>query len=149
MKQKKNHLSSRQVEKILVEAGIHPTAQRIAIGRYLFCEADHPTVDRIKEWADRNFPKMSRATVYNTVKKLVEGGVLSEFKFSHSDAAIYDRNTSVHHHFLDEKTGELIDIAPEEVKVELQLKTRLEVKGISVFLRGRRCSSPPSESRSD
>ena len=136
MKRKENSLSPRQIEAMLQQAGIHPTAQRIAICQYVFCEADHPTADQIKEWADRNFPKMSRATVYNTVKTLVDAGILSEFKFPHSDAAIYDRNTSIHYHFLDERTGELIDLTPEEVKVDLKLKSKFKVKGILVLLKG-------------
>ena len=136
MRNTKHAFSNQMIEEMLQRAGIQPTAQRIAICQYVFYEADHPTADQIKEWADRHFPKMSRATVYNTVKTLVDAGILSEFKFPHLDAAIYDRNTSIHYHFLDEKSGQLLDLTPEEVKVELKLKNNLKVKDISVLLRG-------------
>lgn len=136
MRHTKRPFGQQKIEEMLQEAGINPTAQRIAICQYVFSEADHPTADQIKEWADRHFPKMSRATVYNTVKTLVDAGILSEFKFPHSDAAVYDRNTSIHYHFLDEKTGQLIDLTPEEVKVELKLKNKLKINDVSVLLRG-------------
>lgn len=138
MKANQSTSSFSEIEKRLQEARIHPTAQRIAICRYVLGEADHPTAEQIKAWADRNFQKMSMATVYNTLKTLVNAGILKEFQFPHSDSAVYDGNTSFHYHFLDEKTGELIDIAPEEIEMVLKLQKNFEVKGISVFLRGER-----------
>jgi Fe2+ or Zn2+ uptake regulation protein len=62
MRQRTHRLTAREIEKKLMEAKIAPTAQRIAICRYVFCEADHPTAESVKEWADKNFPKMSLAT---------------------------------------------------------------------------------------
>ncbi|TAK06044.1 MAG: transcriptional repressor [Candidatus Manganitrophaceae bacterium] len=136
MNRKKKPLSHPDVEKRLVDAGVQPTAQRIAICGYILGEADHPTAEEIKKWADRHFPKMSRATVYNTVKTLVDAGILQEFKFPHSDAAVYDSNTDIHYHFLDEKTGELHDVQPESVDLSVKLKEGFKVKGIQILLRG-------------
>lgn len=138
MQKKKQLLSSSEIEKRLSAAGVQPTAQRIAICRYVLCEADHPTADDIKKWADLNFPKVSMATVYNTMKTLVDAGILSEFKFPHSDSAVYDSNTGVHYHFLDEKTGELFDIEPEAVDLSIKLKEKFKVTGIQVLFRGRK-----------
>ncbi len=103
----KKQLSHAETEQRLIDAGVQPTAQRIAICRYILSEADHPTADEIKKWADRYFPKMSLATVYNTLKVLVDAGIIQEFKLPHSDSTVYDCNTDVHYHFLDENTGQL------------------------------------------
>ncbi len=138
MPAKKTLFSALEIEKRLSEAGVQPTAQRIALCRYLLCEADHPTADEIKKWADLNFPKISMATVYNTLKALVDAGILKEFKFPHSDSAVYDCNTSVHYHFLDEKTGELFDIAPEAVNLSVKLQDKFKVTEIQVLFRGRK-----------
>jgi Fur family iron response transcriptional regulator len=136
IKEAKRCLSPQEIEQKLVSTGINPTAQRIAICRYVLCEADHPTAEQVKEWADRNFPKISLATVYNTLNTLVEAGLLKELKFPHSESVIYDDRVSDHYHFLDEETGELIDLAPEEVTVAPKLGRAFKIKGMDVLLRG-------------
>lgn len=136
MLKRKRKLGHDEIEKRLLSAGVQPTAQRIAICRYILCEADHPRAEEIKKWADRHFPKMSMATVYNTLKALVDAGIVQEFRFSHSDASVYDCNTDVHYHFLDEKTGELHDVEPESVSLSVKLKAQFKIKGIQILLRG-------------
>ncbi len=131
-------LSPHQIEAKLKEAGVNATAQRIAICRYVLCEADHPTAEQVKDWADRNFPKMSLATVYNTLKTLVDAGLLREFKFGHSESSVYDNNVTDHHHFLDEKTGELIDLPAEKFNVQFNLEKDFKVKEMEILLRGTR-----------
>ena len=117
----KSHcLTPREIEKRLSAAGVRPTAQRIAIAQFMLCSADHPTADDVKSWTDKNFPKLSMATVYNTLGALVEAGLLREFRLPHSNKVIYDQNIEIHNHFLDEKSGKLHDLAPGDVTVSLK-----------------------------
>lgn len=129
-------LSPQEIELRLQTAGIQPTAQRIAIARFVLCEADHPSAEDVKAWADRNFPKMSLATVYNTLGTLVKAGLLKEFRFPHSEKVIYDNNVTSHYHFLDEETGELFDIDPAEIAVSSKLQKSFQVTEVEVVLRG-------------
>lgn len=129
-------LSPSEIESRLQAAGVQPTAQRIAICRFVLCQADHPTADEVKDWADKNFPKMSLATVYNTLGILVKAGLLKELRFPHSDKVIYDNNLSHHHHFLDEKSGELFDLEADELEVSAKLKRMFQVKEVQVLLKG-------------
>ena len=129
------------IKQILVEAGIRPTAQRIAICQYVLTQADHPTADCIKKWADRNFPTVSMATIYNTLGTLVESGLLKAIKFPHSEKVIYDSNCEAHYHFLDEETGELIDIATDRVEITPKLQAEFEIGAIDVLLKGKRLPS--------
>jgi Fur family iron response transcriptional regulator len=129
-------LSPHEIESRLLAAGVQPTAQRIAICRYVLCSADHPTADQVKDWADRNFPKLSLATVYNTLGLLVRAGLLKELRFPHSEKVVYDNNISPHYHFLDEKTGELFDVGQDEVEISPKLKAMFQVKGVEVLLKG-------------
>ena len=131
-------LSPMEIETRLKAAGVSATAQRIAICRYVLCEADHPTAEEVKAWADQNFPKMSLATVYNTLHTLVAAGLLKELKFPHVDKAIYDNNLTPHHHFLDEETGRLTDLAPEAVGLSKEIHDEFRVHGVEVLLRGRK-----------
>jgi Fur family iron response transcriptional regulator len=127
-----------EIESRLRQAGVNPTAQRLAICRFVLCDADHPTAEQVKEWADQNFPKMSLATVYNTLNTLVSAGLLREFKFPHLDKSIYDNNIHDHHHFLDQQTGELFDLEDHEVDVSHHLEKNFKVNEISVLIQGTR-----------
>ena len=134
----KNHcLSPNEIESRLNDAGVQPTAQRIAICRYVLCQSEHPTAEDVKDWADKNFPKLSLATVYNTLGILVKAGLLKELRFPHSDKVIYDNNVSEHFHFLDEATGELHDVDPAQVIVSSKLEKMFQVREVEVLLRGR------------
>ncbi len=132
---KKSCLTSAEIEDRLKVAGVHPTAQRIAIARYVLCEADHPTAEQVKTWADANFPKMSMATVYNTLNTLVDASLLKKISFPHLNEATYDDNVTEHYHFLDEKTGRILDVNPTEVTVTAKLKG-IRIKEIDVFIKG-------------
>lgn len=137
IKKARQCLTNPEIEARLNRAGIQPTAQRIAICRYVLCEADHPTAEQVKSWADKNFPKLSLATVYNTLKTLTEAGLLREYRFPNSEKVVYDNNISQHYHFLDEETGELMDIDPELLSVTPKLGRAFRVSSVDVVLRGR------------
>jgi Fur family iron response transcriptional regulator len=129
-------LSTQEIEKILKAAGIQATAQRLAICRYVLCEASHCTVEEVKDWADKNFPKISLATVYNTLNILVEVGLIKALKLSHSEKVIYDNNINNHYHFLDENTGELFDIDESDFKFNYSLGKDFKVNTLDVLIRG-------------
>lgn len=131
-------LSQKEIEELLVRKGVNPTAQRIAICQFVLCDGDHPTADQIKEWVDQNFPKMSLATVYNTLNVLVEAGIIREYKFPHSDKTFYDNNLIDHFHFLDEETNQLFDIAPEFVQINKEKLKEFQVNKADVILYGRK-----------
>lgn len=130
-------LTPQEIERALIEKGIQPTAQRIAIGRFVLCEADHPTADDVKSWADENFPKMSLATVYNTLGSLVEAGLLREVKMPHSDKVFYDNNVNKHYHFVDKDSGKIFDIDPNDVELQTKLKKKFKVTDVSIIFTGK------------
>jgi Fe2+ or Zn2+ uptake regulation protein len=136
MKERNSCLTMTEIQERLRSAGVNPTAQRIAICQYVLCQADHPTAEQVKSWADKNFPKISLATVYNTLGTLVKAGLLKELKLPHSESVIYDDRVSDHHHFLDEASGELIDILPEQIEVTTKLKKNFKITGVDVLIRG-------------
>ncbi len=135
---KSSCLAPHEIEAVLKRTGINPTAQRIAICRFVLCDAEHPSAEDVKQWVDQNFPKMSLATVYNTLRILVEAGLLRELRLPHSEAVLYDNNLSSHYHFLDEETGELHDVDPVDVRLEPSLAADYQVHAVEVLLRGTR-----------
>lgn len=133
---KRQCLSNQEIEQKLADVGLQATVQRIAICKYVLCEANHPSADQVKEWADKNLGKISQATVYNTLKTLVEAGLLREFRFPHSDKVFYDCTVGDHFHFVDEKTQQIYDIDPKDVELKINIPKKFKVKDIKLVLKG-------------
>jgi len=101
----------------LREIGLRPTKQRVKICELLFLREKtfHFTInDLAKKISDEMNEKISLATVYNTVHAFQKKGHLKEIAIN-SDKTYYDTNTSVHHHFYDEDTHELIDCSQNDI----------------------------------
>ena len=136
----KTSINTQSLIQRLQEAGVNPTAQRIAIFQYVTCEGNHPTAEEVKAWVDDHFPKISLATVYNTLRTLVEADLLREFKLPHTSKVVYDNNVTKHHHFLDEDSGQLIDIPIEMIDLKPKMKRDFLIKDIHVLVRGKKRS---------
>lgn len=98
------------ISKTLSAAGLRPTRQRLALAALLFNGSDrHVTAERLFDEATAARLSVSLATVYNTLHQFTAAGLLREIAVD--GAKIYfDTNVSEHHHFLNEETGELLDI---------------------------------------
>ncbi len=99
-----------ELEQLLLSKGVKPTAQRMVIADYLMHTCDHPTADDVLAAVENKLPcALSRATVYNTLNCLVAAGVIQEV-VTEAGKSRYDANVSEHHHFVDVKTGRILDI---------------------------------------
>ena len=127
-----------EIEKLLRSNKVQPSAQRIAICRYVLCEADHPTVEDVKSWADKNFPRMSLATVYNTLNLLANVGLVRQLRFPHLDKAVFDANMEPHHHLIDDESGQIIDVPIDAVNVETSISETYDIHGTSIIFNGTR-----------
>jgi Fur family iron response transcriptional regulator len=109
--------SSLQLRVRLLQAGLRPTKQRVALGALLFGKGDrHVTAERLFEEATAAKMPVSLATVYNTLHQFTAAGLLREIAVD--GARVYfDTNTSEHHHFLLEDGEELYDIPGSHVAV--------------------------------
>lgn len=103
-------LSVKIAEK-LKDAELRPTRQRIMLGSLLWGSAEdrHITAEILHKEAQHAKMNISLATVYNTLHQFVEVGLLREVSVDAS-CSYFDTNTTVHHHFVCEETGELADI---------------------------------------
>jgi Fe2+ or Zn2+ uptake regulation protein len=123
---------------ILKEKGIHPSAQRVAVSRYVLATCDHPTADEVWNRVRRKFPMVSRATVYNTLNLLVRKGLLRQFVLS-GGRVVFDSNVSNHHHFIEVDTGRIHDVPWESLRVSnVDRLSEFEIAEYQVVLRGRR-----------
>lgn len=101
---------------ILRDHGIAPSAQRVAVARYVLRTNEHPSADEIWTRVKESFPFVSRATVYNTVKLFVEKGLLRQYALTEG-RVVFDPKTDDHHHFIDVETGEIHDIPWEAIAI--------------------------------
>lgn len=129
-------LTIAEIEAWLKKADVNATAQRLAICQYVLCHGDHPTAEEVKAWADQNFPKISLATVYNTLNVLVNAGLLREYRFPHTDKTIYDNNLIDHYHLFDETSQTLIDVDVSAVAVQQEYLQKFQVKKVDVIFYG-------------
>jgi Fur family iron response transcriptional regulator len=101
-----------QLEALLREHSVFPTAQRMAIARVLLVRHQHVTADQLHtRLKDKGF-LVSKATVYNTLGLFVTQGLLKEI-FIDPSCVYYDSNISHHHHFYNIDSGELTDISED------------------------------------
>ena len=123
----------------LREIGLRPTKQRVKICELLFLrdKTFHFTInDLVKKISDEMNEKISLATVYNTVHTFQKKGHLKEIAIN-SDKTYYDTNTSVHHHFYDEDTQELIDCEENDID-SINLKKNIpgkKIKSLEVLIK--------------
>ena len=116
----------------LRETGLRPTKQRVKICEALFNREKtfHFTInDLAKKISEELNEKISLATVYNTVHALQKKGYLKEISIN-SDKSYFDTNTTIHHHFYDEDTHQLIDCDENEIE-NVNVKNNITGKKIN------------------
>jgi Fe2+ or Zn2+ uptake regulation protein len=95
-------------------------------------EGGHLTADEVFARARRGLPGLSRATVYNTLAMLVEGGFLQAVESR--GAVLYDPNPDpTHHHFRCRSCDRLYDVGvegSEDLKISGDRKFIVEGKSV-------------------
>ncbi|WP_394838481.1 transcriptional repressor [Pendulispora rubella] len=129
------------VVELLRDHGIQPSAQRVAVAKYVLRTDEHPSADQVWHSVRSGFPMLSRATVYNTLNLFVEKGLLREFILAEG-RLVYDPKTEPHHHFIDEATGKIHDVAWNAVQVsDVEKLPGFAVRDYQVVMRGRKLPS--------
>jgi Fur family transcriptional regulator, iron response regulator len=126
-------------DKALLEGrGVQPSAQRVAIAQYVLHTDDHPSADQVFAKVKRSFPMVSRATVYNTLNLFVEKGLLRAHVLAEGKV-VFDPNLAPHHHFIDDDTGAIHDVAWEAVQVSrMESITDFDVSSYQVVMHGKK-----------
>jgi Fur family iron response transcriptional regulator len=124
---------------VLERAGVRPTSQRLRIAELLVGAPKHVTAEQILAKLRQSPGRVSKATVYNTLKLFVDKGLARQI---HADPerCVYDSTMTPHHHFQDLETGEMIDIRPEDLAFAKMppLPPGTEIADVEVVIRLRR-----------
>ena len=95
----------------LIELGIRPSIQRVAIMKYLLTHHSHPTVEDVFLALKKQLPTVSRTTVYNTLRMLSEYHAVSMITID-DHRVCYDGVTEPHAHFFCKKCEKVYDLEP-------------------------------------
>jgi Fur family transcriptional regulator, iron response regulator len=132
-------LSREQIARELQNCGLKPTDQRVRIAEILMRTHTHMTADQILAALRTSGDRVSKATVYNTLKVLGEHGLVRQIHLD-PERSVYDSTRAPHHHFHDVDTGELHDIDPNDIEFSRfpALPEGMEADGIEVVIRLRK-----------
>ena len=123
---------------ILVNSGIRPSVQRLAIMDYLLNHRTHPTVDEIFIALGKKITTLSRTTVYNTLRLFADHHAAQMLTIDERRVC-YDGDMRPHVHFLCERCGMVIVLfggpvpvlsQSREVNGNLVIDTQLYYRGI-------------------
>ena len=95
--------------KILKDNGLKVTPQRMDILKYLDKHRTHPTADDIYQELKKDSPSLSKTTVYNSLEILAKHKIVQVLTISGTEMR-YDFKAEMHHHFLCDTCGRIIDI---------------------------------------
>ena len=133
--------SSPSLEEVLALLEAHqiqPTQQRVEIARVLFARRWHLSADDVLTRVNEGEPRVSKATVYNTLGLFAAKGLIREVIVD-PNRVFYDPNTEPHHHFYNVDTGTLMDIDADQFEVGClpQPPQGMVTEGVDIIVRVR------------
>lgn len=120
----------------LEKNGVRPSVQRIAILGFMRENPIHPTADVVFEALRYEIGSLSLTTVYNTLKLLVEHGLISMLTIDDTFRC-FDGDVSMHAHFMCKKCKKVIDLdMPKEMTTFVQGLNDFEIDEVQLYLKG-------------
>lgn len=125
-----------ELKKELLNAGIRPSVQRLAIYEYVRNSCSHPTAEVVFEDLRDELGSLSLTTVYNTLKIYADAGLIATLHID-DNFLRFDGNTKMHAHFRCNECGTIYDLPVKgDFHEWLGGTDRLMVTDAKLFLRG-------------
>lgn len=139
------------IRRSLDRSGLRCTPQRYAVMAFLLEHHGHPTAAEIYDAVNSADPRSSRATTYNNLRDLVEGGLVREVAVE-GRAARFDAKLVRHHHFICDRCGDVEDLewydvpkpAPRSLGLRVLRECELIFRGLCPAC-ARRCFATKSQ----
>lgn len=125
----------------LRDAGLRVTPQRMVLLAILMESADHPNADELLARARALDDSVSLATVYRTLSALEEAGLIRKLTLESEPSRYEITPAAEHDHVVDIDTGEVIEIANDEIaRLRREMLERLgyEIVSQHTLIRARR-----------
>ena len=105
-----------RIESACREKGVRITGPRRVVAQVIADLRDHPDVQELHRRVAEIDERISLSTVYRTVKRFEELGILERHEFRDGRAR-YESTPAVHHdHLIDVTTGRVVEFQSEEIE---------------------------------
>jgi Fe2+ or Zn2+ uptake regulation protein len=114
------------------------TKQRHAVLRVIRESHEHLTANEVFEKARSILPRISFATVYNSLRYLKNEGLIGELRFG-MESTRYDRTLTRHDHAICNRCGKLVDLElsiPDSLFKEAARRSKFKADSVELMLRG-------------
>ena len=101
---------------LLAQHGIAPTPQRVAVACVMLDRRQHLSAEQVLDRLKRRGARVSKATVYNTLRLFAARGLLRELTVDR-DRAFFDSNLAPHYHFYNVDDGTLTDFDADTLRI--------------------------------
>ena len=114
---------------------INLSYQRLKVLEYLTQNQCHPTVDQIYTDLQKDISTLSKTTVYNTLKILIEVGLVSIIAIEDNESR-YDIMTENHGHFKCESCGKIFDFNIDLDSLKFRDLNDFKINDKNVYFKG-------------
>lgn len=129
-------VSRADLKQELIDAGIRPSVQRLAIFEYVRQSCQHPTAEVVYEALCDELGSLSLTTVYNTLKLFVDAGLISMLTIDDTFRC-FDGNRNCHAHFRCNHCGCIVDLEMKKDFISLvEGLEGYEVADAQLYLKG-------------
>jgi Fur family ferric uptake transcriptional regulator/Fur family peroxide stress response transcriptional regulator len=131
----------------LLDFGIKPSVQRMAIMEYLMDNMVHPTADTVFNKLSPFLPTLSKTTVYNTLKLLEKQGAIVALHIDEKNIR-YDADISLHGHFKCKQCGGISNFPVTRIEwIEMEYPEESLITEYQMYLKGycRKCKKRTNE----
>lgn len=104
------------------------TVQRRAVLEVLQAAGDHPTANEIHTRVRTVVSGIGAATVYRTLRALVDAGMARELRLNSETVVRYDANVDRHDHLVCDTCSSVVDVTPQ-----VPIRTPASLAGTSGF----------------
>lgn len=114
------------------------TPQRTAIYRELINSKNHPDSEDIFKRIKNIFPQISLDTVYRTLSKFAEIGLVNVVE-GYGESKRYDPDINNHHHFRCRRCNKIVDFCDESydnLKAPKAFQKNFKVTSVKIILEG-------------
>lgn len=119
----------------LKNRNIQLSYHRLKVLEYLVYNQIHPTVDKIFTDLQKEIPTLSKTTIYNTLKILVDEGLVRTITIEDNEIR-YDIIVETHGHFKCESCGDIFNFKVDIDNCEFENLTDFQIHDKSVYFKG-------------
>lgn len=123
------------IRRLMEEKGLRPTKQRIAVYDFLLHHPIHPTAEIICRELQKAGMDFSRATVYNSLNKLAEVGLIKVLTID-AEEQRFDGTVADHGHFRCVQCGCVQDFPLDFDVVAIPYPADCEIRTRELFCSG-------------